>query len=433
MGLSFAQQAVVPMTEGVKQRGVEILCVGTELLLGNVLNSNACWLAKELAALGQPHHHQTVVGNNPTHLASCVQEAAVRCSVLLTVGGLGPALDNFTTRTLASTFDTPLEERLELRDEIKTKVIALGITPDPNQYCQAYLPRGASILPNPLGTATGMIWSPRPGFTILTFPEAPSEMKEMWQCTAVPWLQQRSGSYGSTLVSRTLRFSGISEFTLIKCITSLMCSENLTVAPHTSLGDLKLRLVARNSNAEQAKLMLDTLEREILLRTGHHCYSCNGESLTSVVLDLLRKRSQTLAVAESCTGGSLGATLTTVPKCSNVFLGGIIAYNNVVKHTLLGVPVELIDKYGAVSRPVVEAMAAGCRKRLASDWSLAISGVAGPGGGTSAKPVGLVCLALEGPGLTASWQKRFSRSHGRSGIQTLSAIHALDSLRLALC
>ncbi|GCE64600.1 competence/damage-inducible protein A [cyanobiont of Ornithocercus magnificus] len=419
------------MTEAKEQRGVEILCIGTELLLGNILNDNARWLAEELAALGQPHYRQTVVGDNSSSLASCVREAASRCSVLLTTGGLGSTSNNLTIKTLAAAFDAPLEERLELWDEPEAKVPASGNS-DPSQGLQTYLPQGAQALPNPLGTAMGMIWTPKPGFTILSFPGIPSEMREMWRRVAVPWLRQYSNYNSGVLINRLLHFSDVGEPALVECVADLLGSKNPTLSPYTSLGSTKLRLTVQASDVAQAANMLDSLEREILLRTGRYCYGREGDSLASVVLDLLQRHNHTLAVAESCTGGGLAAALAAIPKCSNVFLGGVIAYSNAVKRSLLGVPAELIDKYGAVSKPVVEAMAAGCRSRLASNWSLAISGVAGPGGGTPTNPVGLVCLALEGPGITSSWQKYFSGAHGRLGIQTLSITYALDRLRLAL-
>mgnify|MGYP005742061705 FL=1 len=195
------------------EAGVEILCVGTELLLGDILNGNARWIAERLAGLGLPHYRQTVVGDNRQRLAAAAREASGRCRVLITTGGLGPTPDDLTTESLAAAFETPLEERPELWDEIQAKLSAGGRAVAPSNRRQAFLPRGAAVLPNPLGSAPGMIWSPLPDFTILTFPGVPSEMRAMFEATAEPWLRRHGGATG-VFVSRLLRFSGIGESNL---------------------------------------------------------------------------------------------------------------------------------------------------------------------------------------------------------------------------
>ncbi|MFL0789878.1 MAG: competence/damage-inducible protein A [Prochlorococcus sp.] len=411
--------------------GVEILCVGTELLLGNILNGNARWLAEELALLGLPHYRQTVVGDNPERLRAAVLEAADRCGVLITTGGLGPTPDDLTTETIAAAFAVPLEERPQIWSEIQARLSLAGRAVAVSNRKQALLPRDAEILPNPIGTAPGMIWSPRPGFTVITFPGVPSELRQMWRQTVVPWLK-RNGDCSKVFVSRLMRFTGIGESSLAEQVSDLLEQANPSLAPYAALGEVKLRLTASGRSSAEALQLLDPLEQELRRRTGSLCYGLDDQSLASVVLELLRQRGETLAVAESCTGGRMGAELAAVPGASDVFVGGVIAYCNRIKHALLDVPNELLAQHGAVSAPVVAAMAAGARQRLAADWSIAVSGVAGPGGGTDDKPVGLVHLAVAGPDGCEAAPEHFGDRRERQGIQSLSVVRGLDRLRRRL-
>ncbi len=434
----------------------EVLCVGSELLLGNITNANARWIAEQLAALGVPHQRQMVVGDNRERLMAEVRQAAGRCrvlittgglgptpddltteaiaaafEVLITTGGLGPTPDDLTTETIAAAFETPLVEHPEIWAEIQARLSARGRICSPSNRRQAFLPEGAAVLPNPTGTAPGMIWSPVPGFTVLTFPGVPSEMKAMWQQTAAPWLRQ-SGLAAGVFASRMLRFWGVSESALAEEMADLLEQANPTVAPYAGAGEVKLRITARAEHQADAEALLLPVEREIRRRTGQSCFGVDEQSLAEVVLQQLRLRGQTVAVAESCTGGGLGAALAAVPGASDVFLGGVIAYANGVKQGLLGVPAELLQAHGAVSDPVAQAMAEGARRVTGADWGLAITGVAGPGGGSDEKPVGLVHLAIAGPDGCSSEGVRFGTSRGRTWIQTLSAGEALNRLRLQL-
>jgi nicotinamide-nucleotide amidase len=409
----------------------EILCIGSELLLGNITNGNARWIAEQLAALGVPHHRQLVLGDNRQRLIDALREAPQRCSVLITTGGLGPTPDDLTTEAVAAAFDAPLVEHPEVWQEIQACLAARGRTCASSNRRQAYLPVGAQLLPNPTGTAPGIVWSPRPGFTILTFPGVPSEMRAMWQATAAPWLRA-SGLAEGVFASRMLHFWGVSESHLAEQMADLIDGSNPTVAPYAGAGEVKLRITARAASQAEAQALLQPVEAEIRSRTGRHCFGADDDSLAEVVLALLRQRGQTLAVAESCTGGGLGSALAAVPGASDVFLGGVIAYANSVKQGVLGVPAALLERHGAVSDPVAEAMAQGVCRITGADWALAVTGVAGPGGGSSLKPVGLVHLALAGPGSCSSEGVRFGTSRGRSWIQTLSSGEALNRLRLAL-
>ena len=415
----------------------EILCIGTELLLGNITNGNARWIAEQLAALGIPHHRQTVVGDNRERLIAAVREAAGRCRLLITTGGLGPTPDDLTTEAIAAAFGAPLVEHPEVWADIQAKITARGRAVAPSNRRQAQLPLGAAVLPNPAGTAPGMVWTPpagagiQPGFTVLTFPGVPSELELMWQVTAVAWLRGSTLAAG-VFASRMLRFWGVAESSLAEQVADLLAGENPTVAPYAGAGQVKLRITARAGTAAAAAALLVPVEAELRRRTGSLCFGSDDDSLASVVLQLLRQRGQTLAVAESCTGGGLGAALAAVPGASDVFLGGVIAYANAVKQELLSVPLAALEADGAVSDSVAIAMAEGVRHRTGATWALAVTGVAGPGGGCGDKPVGLVHIALAGPAGCSSEGVRFGSSRGRSWIQLLTVGEALNRLRLAL-
>ena len=419
------------MAETSQPSGVEILCIGTELLLGNILNGNARWLAEELSALGLPHYRQTVIGDNRERLIDQVQDIAGRSRVLITTGGLGPTPDDLTTEAIAAAFSTPLEERPEVWADITAKSRSRGREPSAEIRRQALLPRGAEVLPNPTGTAAGMIWSPVEGFTLLTFPGVPSEMRAMWQQTAAPWFRQSGLSHG-VYVSRMLRFWGIGESALAAQVGDLLDQSNPTVAPYAGRGEVKLRITAQAASQAEAQRLVMATEDDLRRRTGQLCFGVDDQSLATVVLEHLRRRGQTLSVAESCTGGGLGAELTAVPGSSDVLLGGVIAYSNAIKNKVLGVPEALLEQVGAVSDPVAEAMAEGVRRLTGSDWSLAITGIAGPGGGTESKPVGLVHLAVAGPDGCESHPIRLGSSRGRDWIRMVSSGEALNRLRLQL-
>jgi nicotinamide-nucleotide amidase len=410
---------------------VEILCVGTELLLGNILNGNARWLAERLAGLGLPHHRQGVVGDNRARLIAAVQEAAQRCRVLVTTGGLGPTPDDLTTEAIAAAFDTELVEHPGVWADIQAKLQQRGRSAEVSLRRQALLPRGASLLPNPTGTAPGMIWTPRPGFTVLTFPGVPSEMEVMWQATAEPWLRA-SGLACGVFASRMLHFWGVSESGLAERVADLLALDNPTVAPYAGAGEVRLRITAHAADAPAAAALLAPVEAELRARTGRCCFGVDGQSLAAVVLERLQQRGETVAVAESCTGGGIGAALAAVPGASQAFLGGVIAYANSVKQQLLSVPETLLVDQGAVSDAVVAAMAEGARRRTGATWAVAVSGIAGPGGGSAEKPVGLVHIAVAGPDGALAEPVRFGALRGRHWIQTLTVGEALNRLRLRL-
>ncbi|MFB2897295.1 competence/damage-inducible protein A [Aerosakkonemataceae cyanobacterium BLCC-F50] len=410
----------------------EIICVGTELLLGDILNTNAQFLAQQLADLGIPHYYQTVVGDNPERLKQVIAIASDRSQILIFTGGLGPTPDDLTTETIADFFGSPLEEKPEIIADITQKYARRGREMTPSNRKQALIPQGADILPNRLGTAPGMIWQPRPHLTIFTFPGVPLEMHQMWQETAVPFL--KSQGWGKEIIySRHLRFWGIAESALAEKVYHLLNLPNPTVAPYASKGEVKLRVSAKAASAQEADRLIQPVEAEIRQIAGLNYFGADDDSLASVVGELLQAKGETLSVAESCTGGGLGSMLTNIPGSSAYFMGGVISYDNQVKTSLLGVSPEDLAQVGAVSDIVAKQMAVGVRDRLNTTWGLSITGIAGPGGGTETKPVGLVYIGLAGSnGFVQSFEHRFNSLQDRALIRHISACTAIDRLRRQL-
>lgn len=410
----------------------EIICVGTELLLGDIVNTNTQFLGRELANLGIPHYYQSAVGDNTGRIHQLLEIAVKRSSILLFTGGLGPTPDDLTTEAIASFFNAQLTEKTEIVDDIAAKFAKRGRTMAPNNRKQALIPQGAEILPNPVGTAPGIIWEPQPGLSILTFPGVPREMKHMWCETAIPYL--KSQGWGQEIIfSRTLRFRGIGESTLANKIPQFFDFTNPTVAPYASKGEVRLRLSAKAVSQDEALKIIEPVAQQIKEIAGLDYFGKDDDTLASVVGELLREAGQTLAVAESCTGGGLGAMLTAISGSSDYFLGGIIAYSNKVKKSLLNISEADLTSHGAVSDVVAEQMAQGAKQQLNTNWGIGITGIAGPNGGTEAKPVGLVYIGLATPDGTVSSRKySLGTERGRELIRYFSACYALDWLRREL-
>jgi nicotinamide-nucleotide amidase len=410
----------------------EIICVGTELLLGDILNSNSQFLAQQLAKLGIPHYYQTVVGDNPERIKQVIEIAISRANILIFTGGLGPTPDDLTCETIADFFGAPLVERPEIIEDIANKFAQRGRVMTPTNRKQALIPQGAEVLPNPTGTAPGIIWQPRHKITIFTFPGVPSEMHRMWQETAVPFLQ--SQGWGKEIIySRSLRFWGIGESALAEKVASYFNLPNPTVAPYAGKGEVRLRISAKATSEAAAEELIAPVEKQLREIAGLDCYGADDDTLASVVGDLLRSAEETVSVAESCTGGGLGQMLTEISGSSDYFWGGVISYDNSAKVRMLGVNPEDLGKFGAVSGIVAEQMAVGVKSRLETTWGLSITGIAGPGGGSETKPVGLVYIGLAGPNdEVKSFEYRFGTMRDRWFIRHLSACTALDLLRRRL-
>jgi nicotinamide-nucleotide amidase len=407
----------------------EIICIGTELLLGEILNGNAQYLAQQLAQLGIPHYYQSVVGDNPDRIKQILQQACERSEILIFTGGLGPTPDDLTTETLADFFGAPLLEDSDIIADIERKFAQRGRRMSASNRKQALVPQGATVLPNPTGSAPGIIWQPRPRLSLLTFPGVPSEMHVMWQETAVPFL--RSLGWGrEQIYSRSLKFWGIPESDLAEKVTQFFNLSRPTVAPYAGKGEVRLRVAAKAATEAEAIALISPVADELKAIAGLHYYGTDDDSLASVVGDLLKASGQTLAVAESCTGGGLGQALTAIPGSSSYFWGGVIAYDNRVKEKVLGVSDRDLATEGAVSATVAEQMATGVRDRLSTDWGISITGIAGPDGGTVEKPVGLVYIGLARPDGSVSHQRYlFGDLRGREMVRWMSANAALDLLR----
>jgi nicotinamide-nucleotide amidase len=410
----------------------EVICVGTELLLGDILNSNSQYLAQQLAKLGIPHYYQTVVGDNRERLKQVIEVAISRSQILIFTGGLGPTPDDLTCEVIADYFGAPLISVADVVEDITRKFAQRGRAMTNNNLKQALIPQGATVLPNPTGTAPGIIWQPRPQVTIFTFPGVPSEMHRMWADTAVPFL--KSQGWGQEIIySRSLKFLGIGESALAEKVAAYFDMANPTVAPYAGKGEVRLRISAKATDEKAAEALIQPIEQEIKEIAGLDYYGADHETLASVVGQLLISTGATLSVAESCTGGGLGHMLTEISGSSDYFLGGIISYDNSVKVGLLGVNPADLSQFGAVSVTVAEQMAIGVKNSLATTWGLSITGIAGPTGGTDTKPVGLVYLGLAGPGQeVTSVEYKFGTMRDRSSIRHLSASAALDYLRRRL-
>jgi len=377
------------------------VAVGTEILLGDIVNTNAQFLSQRLAALGVDVYHQVAVGDNPGRMAEVFRKALERANLVVVTGGLGPTEDDLSKEVMAQVLGRPLEFDPEVMAEIEGFFRRRGRPLTPNARKQALVPRGARILPNPVGTAPGLFLE-EAGKVVVLLPGPPGELSAIWDRYAEPILRER-GAGGQVILSRTLKVCAMGEAQVAHLVQDLFAWDNPTVAPYAKPGEVHLRVTAKASGPEQARALIAPVEDEIRRRLGWRVFGADRETLAQAVGEKLAARGLTLAVAESCTGGMLGARITSVPGSSRYFLGGIISYANEVKESELGVPARLIQQQGAVSEQVAGAMAQGVRARLGADLALAVSGVAGPGGGKPGKPVGTVCFALAGPEGVFTW------------------------------
>jgi len=412
---------------------VEILSIGTELLLGNIVNTNAQWISEQLSSLGLNHFRQSTVGDNSERIGSLVQEISSRSNLLITTGGLGPTPDDLTTEAIAKSFNVSLFEREYLWDQMKQKLSNSKLKDDSSSLRkQCFFPKDAQIINNPRGTAPGMIWEPIKGFTILTFPGVPSELKAMWKESAFEFIQNKF-SDGFVFFSNTLKFSGIGESTLSEKIDNLLKLKNPTVAPYANLGEVKLRITAKAKNSSEAKKIIKPVKAKLKEEFSKFIFGENDDNLASVLIKELKKRKETLVFAESCTGGLLSSSITSISGSSEVFKGSIISYSNELKKSLLNISEEQLQRYGAVSKEVAEAMSINAKEKLSADWAISISGIAGPNGGSQEKPVGLVYISIAGPkNQITNIKKIFNSTRNRVEIQTLSVNVSLNSLRLIL-
>jgi nicotinamide-nucleotide amidase len=407
----------------------EIVTIGTEMLLGDLVDTNTAWLSSRLAPLGVGVYRHTTVGDNRERIIGALREAASRADLVITTGGLGPTSDDLTNECLGFVTGRGMVEYRKARAHVDEMFEKFGRRPTPNNYKQALFPEGTDLIPNPLGTAMGALLE-ADGTLFATLPGVPSEMKRMFEETLEPLIRARSDG---SIVSKTLWFAGIGESALAEQVQDFLDATDPTVAPLAGQGKVRLRITTRAATQSEAEEKIAPVEKEILSRLGDYYFGEDEETLESAVGRLLKERGATLALAESCTGGLLAKRLTDIAGSSAYFKEGLITYSNESKERWLGVPESMLLEHGAVSEPVARKMAEGVRKIAGADYGLSVTGIAGPDGGTEDKPVGLVFVGLSDAG--ATFAKRLDLSawaRSREAIRERSANRAFDLLRLRI-
>lgn len=414
---------------------IEIVTIGDELLLGFTIDTNAAHLARELAAVGVEIVHRTTVGDDAGDIADAVKTAIGRTGAVITTGGLGPTSDDLTKPSIAALFG-----RKMIRDEVILEALKarwaryrrLGPFPESN-VAQAMIPEGATIIPNQHGSAPGIWLEDSGGRWVAMLPGVPREMKGMLADELLPRIVERVKRAGETptvVRSRTLRTTGIAESALADQLGDLARGvDGLALAFLPSTESVDLRLTSRGLTSDAADAALAAGVLKLRGAAGRYVYGEDGADLAETVLDACRRRGVKLSVAESCTGGLLGARLTAIPGSSDVFMGGVIAYDNSIKRGWLGVTDKDLEDHGAVSEEVATTMAKSVREKTKTDIGIGITGVAGPGGGTAAKPVGMVWVALDGIGTQAQCLRLFGT---RNEVRQRAAQAALDMVRRSL-
>ena len=403
----------------------EIIAVGTELLLGNVANTDARFLSEQLAAAGVDVLYHTAVGDNPGRLAEVVDIARRRCDLLIFTGGLGPTYDDLTKETVCRAFGVELVFHPELADEIRRyhDTVFHREMPACNLQ-QAYLPAGCTVLHNAVGTAPGCLFE-KDGVTVAMLPGVPKECRHMTLHALIPWLLQR---HDGVILSHALHVFGLTEPQVQERLADLMDEAvNPSLAPYAKTGEVMLRLTAKAETEEACQELMAPLFWDVRARLGEYLYGEDVDSLEEQTVRLLKERGLTFSAAESCTGGLIAKRVTDVPGASAVFLGGVVSYTNGVKAAVLGVPRELLDRYGAVSAPVARAMAEGVRRLTGSDLAVSVTGVAGPDRDDRDNPVGTVFLGFAAPDTTLV--RRLDLGTGRDRVRTIASHHAFDALR----
>lgn len=407
----------------------EILCVGTELLLGEVINTNAAYLSLRLAELGISVYHQSVVGDNPQRLSEELAASLGRADLVILTGGLGPTCDDLTKETAASLFGLELVEDKKALDDIKAFFTKTGRVMSENNAKQALVPCGCHVLYNDWGTAPGMAIEGKSGEfegkTAILLPGPPREMRNMFEARVKPYLAARSGR---VIVSRNIHLIGIGESAAESILRPMIDEcENPTLAPYAKDGEVRFRVTALAETEDEGIEMCNRLVSRVRdSEVGCYVYGIDVGSMEGAVAASLTADGETVATAESCTGGLIAKRLTDLSGVSKVFLGGAVTYANEAKEKMIGVSHESLESYGAVSEQVAAEMARGIRLALGSDFGISTTGIAGPSGGTPEKPVGTVYIAVDSK--YGSQVKRLSLSpmRDREYIRTVAATNALS-------
>lgn len=403
----------------------EIICVGTELLLGNIVNTNAAFLSEKLAYLGINCYFQTVVGDNRDRLLSVINTALSRADILIFSGGLGPTEDDLTKETVAEALGKKLIRDKWAEQEIADYFALRGRIPTDNNWKQADVIEGCEILYNKNGTAPGIFVSEGEK-TVILLPGPPLELKSMFTDSVMPKLQQKCGQ---VFYSQTVKIVGPGESSVETQILDMLdTQDNPTIAPYAKTGEVHLRVTARAKDEKEAREKTAPVVEELYRRFGNTVYTTDAdETLEMALTKLLMKKKYTMTTAESCTGGMIAARMVNAPGVSAVLKSGFITYANEAKEELLGVSHDTLEKYGAVSRETAEEMAEGAAKAAHTDAAVAVTGIAGPDGGTKEKPVGLVYIGVNVRGNVEVREYHFSGS--RQKIRESVTAAALTFLR----
>ena len=403
----------------------EVLSVGTELLLGQTVNTDTTIVAKALSMLGIDLLYAAVVGDNVKRLEKAVHDALERSDILITTGGLGPTGDDLTKETVAAAAGKALALHEPSYKRLMEYFARGGLSE--NQIKQAMLPEGCTVLQNDNGTAPGCAFQTAAGKLVVMLPGPPSELEPMLQNYAVPYLAQFQSA---VIASHSVHVFGRGEAAVAEMIADLTENSNPTAAPYAKEGEMFVRVTAKAATQAEADALCAPVVEEIRRRVGSFVYSVDVDSLEALVVDALRAVGKTLATAESCTGGLLAKRITDVAGSSDVFEMGCVTYANRVKEKLLGVPHETIEAHGAVSEETARAMAEGIVRASGADIGVGITGIAGPGGGTAEKPVGLVYIALsDGKSTWVAKRQPAGRMKSREWHRHCAASKALDMVR----
>ncbi|MRZ79775.1 competence/damage-inducible protein A [Paeniclostridium sordellii] len=405
----------------------EIITVGTEILLGDIVNTNSQFLAKELASLGLDVYYQSTVGDNESRLMDTLNESLDRSDIIITTGGLGPTNDDITKEVAAKCFNQELVFYNDIWKDIKQYFEKIGVEPTENNKKQAYFPKDCIILNNSNGTAPGAILK-KENKMIIVLPGPPKEMIPMFNNELKKHLENLTDY---KLISRTLRFFGIGESELEDKLSDIINNQtNPTIAPYAKEGEVTLRITAKSYTKDDADNLIDEVENKIKTVVGKYLYGYGETTLEETVAKLLVEKNLTIAVSESCTGGMVSSTLIDYPGISQVFMEGCVTYSNEAKMSRLGVKKETLDSFGAVSTETAIEMAKGVAMNLKTNVGLSTTGIAGPGGGTTEKPVGLVYIGLYINGKTKV--KKLNLAGSREKIRVKATKEALNFLRLEL-
>lgn len=401
----------------------ELLSVGTELLLGDILNTNTRFLSQELALMGIAVLRHSTVGDNPKRLREAFALTLERSDIVIATGGLGPTADDITREVCCELLDEPLVLDDGIRKSLQAFFQARGIEMPENNLRQAYVPQNGTVFPNENGTAPGLALE-KQGKCVILLPGPPRELELMFRLSVRPFLQKYTQG---TLFSHIVRTIGIGESALAQCISPLLEGENPTVAPYAQTGEACLRICAHASSEDEAeRLMLPVLE-QIRQSAGAYVYGIDVDNMEGAVVALLRAQRKTIAAAESCTGGLLAKRLTDVPGASEVFGCAVVAYSEEIKRRLLGVKPETLEQHGAVSAETAREMARGARRVSGADLALAATGYAGPGTGAGESYIALDCEK-------GTFYERVStgREQDRDYNRVVTASRALNLARLYL-